>query len=444
MDEELFFRIAENSFSCDTFNQSYQHLQLCRETKHCLSYLAKDVNLTVFQELCSVLNRDFQSFDTIVSAKPSPIEVWGYGILCVSLISLTSVVGVAILPLMSKVFYSRLLSALIGLAVGSLSGSAVFHLIPSAFSLKEVDFFPHHGYLNISMAIWLGMYLFFILERCLRIFMDARSRRQGIPFNHSHTHTNIKPTEEQESLVQLKVDTNLQKPDQEVRRLELEPSEQGRKRESSLSAQDSKELYQQSRQAIRASFGHMDKPHPNNRPTVDSVKNISGSGPENRIATVAWMIIFGDGIHNFIDGLSIGAAFSESILTGISVSVAVLCEEFPHELGDFAVLLNAGMTMKEALLYNFLSACTCYLGLILGILLGELDANSYIFGLAGGMFLYISLVDMVPEMNESVETASKTSTSSALGVFLLQNIGILVGIVCLYTLARFQDDIQFG
>jgi len=51
---------------------------------------------------------------------------------------------------------------------------------------------------------------------------------------------------------------------------------------------------------------------------------------------VAWMIIFGDGIHNFIDGLSIGAAFSESILTGISVSVAVLCEEFPHELGDFA------------------------------------------------------------------------------------------------------------
>ena len=58
--------------------------------------------------------------------------------------------------------------------------------------------------------------------------------------------------------------------------------------------------------------------------------------PENRIQTVAWMIIFGDGIHNFIDGLSIGAAFSESILTGVSVSVAVLCEEFPHELGDFA------------------------------------------------------------------------------------------------------------
>ena len=51
------------------------------------------------------------------------------------------------------------------------------------------------------------------------------------------------------------------------------------------------------------------------------------------IATVAWMIIFGDGFHNFIDGVSIGAAFQQSILTGISISLAVMCEELPHELG---------------------------------------------------------------------------------------------------------------
>ena len=74
---------------------------------------------------------------------------------------------------------------------------------------------------------------------------------------------------------------------------------------------------------------------------------------DNHVATVAWMIIFGDGVHNFIDGLSIGAAFSESILTGMSVSLAVLCEEFPHELGDFAVLLNSGMTMKQVSVSGF-------------------------------------------------------------------------------------------
>lgn len=56
---------------------------------------------------------------------------------------------------------------------------------------------------------------------------------------------------------------------------------------------------------------------------------------DSAIKTVAWMIVFGDGLHNFIDGISIGAAFSESLLSGLSVSVSVFAEEFPHELGYF-------------------------------------------------------------------------------------------------------------
>ena len=54
---------------------------------------------------------------------------------------------------------------------------------------------------------------------------------------------------------------------------------------------------------------------------------------KEKIKPVAWMVIFGDGIHNFIDGLSIGAAFAGSTLSGISISLAVICEELPHELG---------------------------------------------------------------------------------------------------------------
>ena len=64
--------------------------------------------------------------------------------------------------------------------------------------------------------------------------------------------------------------------------------------------------------------------------------------------------------------------------------------------GDFAILLNSGMSMKQALSYNFLSACMCYLGLIFGIVLGENTQGSHwVFAIAAGMFLYISLVDMV-------------------------------------------------
>ena len=78
-----------------------------------------------------------------------------------------------------------------------------------------------------------------------------------------------------------------------------------------------------------------------------------------------------------------------------------------------------------------------------GILLGELDGvNIYIFAAAGGMFLYISLVDMVPELNQKVEEDSRVSAKKALFTFFLQNVGIVIGILTLYVLAIFQDNIQ--
>lgn len=135
------------------------------------------------------------------------------------------------------------------------------------------------------------------------------------------------------------------------------------------------------------------------------------------------MIIFGDGLHNFIDGVSIGASFTESLLSGFSVSVAVIAEEFPHELGktftttvtqffkfenislgDVAILVSAGMTLRQALVYNLLSALSCYVGFAIGALFGNLDENfaPYIFAFAGGMFLYISISCMIPEMKKAV------------------------------------------
>merc|ERR1719219_2918160 len=88
---------------------------------------------------------------------------------------------------------------MIGLAVGSLASSAVFHLIPGAFRLGEAhesvdgkcdEMFPHHNYLNISLTIFGGIYLFFIIERLLKIVMDARARRaEEVMVEHSHSHS---------------------------------------------------------------------------------------------------------------------------------------------------------------------------------------------------------------------------------------------------------------
>ncbi|MBN3295704.1 S39AA protein, partial [Amia calva] len=164
------------------------------------------------------------------------------------------------------------------------------------------------------------------------------------------------------------------------------------------------------------------------------------------IASIAWMVIMGDGMHNFSDGLAIGAAFSATVTGGISTSIAVFCHELPHELGDFAVLLKAGMSVKQAIVYNLLSALMAYVGMLIGTAVGQYTHNvtSWIFAVTAGMFLYVALVDMLPEM---LHGDSEEHKRCRLGHFLLQNLGMLVGFGTMLLIAIFEDrivlDIQF-
>lgn len=378
------------------------------------------------------------------NTKPRPSEVWGYGILFVTLISGCSLAGVSVLPLMAHTFYQQLLTLLVGLAVGSLAASSLFHLIPQAFRLAEKD--EGHGYLLVSLFVLLGVWGFFMVERIIKIIVTHTARKEKNNFPGRQSDQDI-------------LYNNIQSPVSPHPPISLSDGygqgTLGGRKEVSLNGGvgvgvepstpqdtcgpgDVGLIYASQQQAIRASFGH------NERPNLSSTHAHSlefRQGQDSVIRTVAWMIIFGDGFHNFIDGVSIGAAFSESILTGISISLAVMCEELPHELGDFAVLLNAGMTMRQAVSYNFLSATTCYLGLFLGILLGEFTQdNTAVFAVAAGMFLYIALVDMVPEMNEVASKAAEGGWRSALVILLFQNIGIFIGITSLFCLAYFQDS----
>lgn len=118
--------------------------------------------------------------------------------------------------------------------------------------------------------------------------------------------------------------------------------------------------------------------------------------PPSSLSAVAWMVVMGDGLHNFTDGMAIGAAFSTDIAGGFSTALAVFCHELPHELGDFAILLKAGMSARQAVYYNVLSSVLSFVGTILGIWIGDTpEASSWIFACAAGMFLYIAMVDMV-------------------------------------------------
>lgn len=114
------------------------------------------------------------------------------------------------------------------------------------------------------------------------------------------------------------------------------------------------------------------------------------------------MVIVGDSIHNFADGLAVGVAFSRGRNSGFSTSLAVLCHELPHEVGDYALLLKAGMSLKQAILLNFLSSLLALFGMVIGRFLGDTEEfTPWIFAAITGMFLYVAAVDMLPELNSS-------------------------------------------
>ena len=119
----------------------------------------------------------------------------------------------------------------------------------------------------------------------------------------------------------------------------------------------------------------------------------------------AYMNLFGDSIHNFIDGLIIGAAYLISIPVGMATTMAVIFHEIPQEIGDFGVLIHAGLNRKKALMYNFLTATTAILGTIITILLSSKieGATNMLSAFAAGSFIYIAGSDLIPELHKETE-----------------------------------------
>jgi zinc and cadmium transporter len=121
-----------------------------------------------------------------------------------------------------------------------------------------------------------------------------------------------------------------------------------------------------------------------------------------KVHPVSYLIIFGDGIHNLIDGVIIGASFLVSINFGIITTLLILAHEIPQELGNFAVLVYGGFGKAKALAYSFLAQLTCVIGGVAGYFLSSRVEGiiPFILPFAAGGFLYIAASDLVPELHK--------------------------------------------
>lgn len=151
---------------------------------------------------------------------------------------------------------------------------------------------------------------------------------------------------------------------------------------------------------------------------------------EEHAHPVGNMVLFGDGVHNFIDGLLIATSYMVSIEVGIATTIAVILHEIPQEMGNFGVLIHAGFKPIKALWYNFLSALTAVAGAGIGLLLGTMSAEYalYLLPITAGGFIYIALTDLVPELHKDRRT----------GQGLVQVLAIVIGVAAMAFLAGLE------
>ncbi len=150
---------------------------------------------------------------------------------------------------------------------------------------------------------------------------------------------------------------------------------------------------------------------------------------ETHIAPFGKLIVFSDAFHNIIDGVIIAAGFLVSVEVGIATTIAVALHEIPQEIGDFGALLHAGFSRVQALIVNFISALTAFIGAGLVFFFGSSIEGivPVLSALTAGSFIYIAASDLIPELH----TAPRIRQSMVQFAAILIGVGVMFGLAAL-------------
>ena len=144
-----------------------------------------------------------------------------------------------------------------------------------------------------------------------------------------------------------------------------------------------------------------------------------------------WLILLGDAVHNFVDGILIAAAFMGGIEIGIVTALAIIAHEIPQETGDFVILVHSGFSRVKAVVLNLLASITTLAGATLAYLLfsGMELWVPFLLALAASSLIYVSVADLIPGLHKRAEIKATALQMGMilLGVLSIQGVQSLVG-----------------
>ncbi|KAI8328594.1 Zinc/iron permease [Choanephora cucurbitarum] len=299
------------------------------------------------------------------------------------------------------------LSTLVHFAVGSLLGDVFLHLLPHAFVQHDHDHGKSHHHeeeeeeshrtVLIGLGLFAGIFLFYAVDKCMRVYLGKTG--------HQHDHS-----VEKEKVV------NRVAEEKEKAVSQVAVSEGLRQRTQSTTKENKK-----------------------------STCSDTHTHPEKDVRASTYLNLLADFTHNLTDGIAMAASFYASPAVGATTAVAVFFHEIPHEVSDYAILLQSGFSKKRAMMAQFTTAIGAYIGTFIGISIEEMAKRlshhhhhhhhhglwnttmtwgDLVIPVTAGGFLYIATVGVIPELLENKTTVSKLQPIKEL-LAMLVGIGLM-------------------
>lgn len=332
-------------------------------------------------------------------------RLWVYSIGSTLLISFMPFVFLSLIPLKANTAENEsMLKILLSFGSGGLLGDAFLHLIPHAQpshhngQSSHSDSYAHDDFrhshephdMTVGSYVLAGILTFLTVEKLVRILRSEY-------IIHSHSHGNGSSSSDDQKKI-------------------------GKQHKADRVSKEKKSYVSSTEESLHSCS---DDEH---KHLIEKTSDVTG------FKVAAYLNMVADFAHNFTDGLAIGASFYAGTTIGVVTMITVLVHEIPHEVGDFAILIQSGFSKKKAMSVQLLTALGALTGCVLSLCstnadeLSDTASSSWILPFTAGGFIYIATVTVIPELLENTSVWQS----------IKEVVALLTGIALMFLIAAYE------